>query len=132
MVTSMDYSEPQYMNSKQYIPNLPFYMIYPLQNAYLQELEYDRDYGRMKELYPMEAKKLQAKVEALCDALEYEGSMMYDEYPDRIMLQKLCDKLIAQEEETDEKLRQLIEVLLYHEMYQRRCKYRRCKNFFPT
>lgn len=32
------------------------------------------------------ARRLQPYVEECCDRLEYEGSMMYDEYPDRLSL----------------------------------------------
>ena len=31
---------------------------------------------------------MQLCVEAVCDELEYEGSPIYDEYPDRIFLEK--------------------------------------------
>lgn len=75
------------------MPKLPFYMTYPMQNLYETELEYERDMKRMKELYPKEVKKILICVEDQCDELEYPGSMMYDESPDRLMLEKIVDKI---------------------------------------
>lgn len=75
------------------MPKIPFYMTYPMQNLYETELEYERDMKRMKELYPKEVKKILVCVEDQCDELEYPGSMMYDESPDRLMLEKIVDKI---------------------------------------
>ena len=90
----MDYKQNQFMRMQQYqyAPQVPFYMSYP-QNIYMTELEYDRDMERMKELYPEEAKQIQGLVEEECDKLEYEGSMMFDEYPDRVTLKIICDRI---------------------------------------
>lgn len=45
-----------------------------------------RDYEYFKSLYPARAKKMQRYAEEVCDEMEYEGSPIYDEYPDRIVL----------------------------------------------
>ena len=71
----------------------PFYMTYPMQNLYETEMEYERDMQRMKDLYPREVKNILICVEDQCDELEYQGSMMYDEFPDRLMLEKIVDKI---------------------------------------
>lgn len=73
---------------------MPFYMTYPIQNLYLTEMEYERDMERMKELYPREVKQLQEMVERRCDEMEYEGSRMYDENPDRMMLEEETRRLL--------------------------------------
>ena len=44
-------------------------------------------------MYPAAIKGYQAKVEAVCDRMEYEGSPMYDEYPDRVMLDRICRQI---------------------------------------
>lgn len=136
----------------------PFYEAYPLQSLYMTELEYEKDMERMKELYPSEAKRIMEYVEDECDRMEYDGSLMFDEYPDRLMLRRICDRIYdkvsdddesmetedTQEEETAEAfvqrrrrrrdrdggLRNLIEVLLYNEMYKRRCRYKRCRRWW--
>ena len=64
-----------------------------MQNIYMTEMDYDRDMERMKELYPEEAKRIQKLVEEECDQMEYEGSMMFDEYPDRLMLKVICERI---------------------------------------
>ena len=90
----MDEKQKQLMRMQQYqyAPQLPFYMSYP-QNMYMTELEYERDMERMKELYPEDVKQIQSLVEEECDKMEYEGSMMFDEYPDRVMLKVICDRI---------------------------------------
>lgn len=90
----MDYKQ-ELMRMQQYqnAPHMPFYMSYPIQNIYMTELEYERDMERMKELYPEEARRIQKLVEEECDKMEYEGSMMFDEYPDRLMLKVICERI---------------------------------------
>ncbi|MDY5774708.1 MAG: hypothetical protein SPK14_02610 [Lachnospiraceae bacterium] len=143
--------------------NSPFYVPYPMQmqSNYLSDMEYEKDLERMKELYPQEAKEIQRYVEEECDRMEYEGSMMYDEYPDKVMLRKICQNImdrIQQDQSTQEiesseccgeeemargprpprrprpprgdGLSDLIEVLLYNEMYKRRCRHRRCNRWW--
>ncbi len=74
----------------------PFYMTYPMQNLYLTEMEYEKDMERMKALYPKEVSQLQQMVERRCDEMEYEGSRMYDENPDRYMLEEEVRRLLEQ------------------------------------
>ena len=76
-----------------YRNKIPFYMTYPMQNMYLTEMEYEKDMERMKELYPREVHDLQEMVERRCDELEYEGSRIYDENPDRYMLEEEARRL---------------------------------------
>jgi len=73
---------------------MPFYMTYPMQNLYLMEMEYEKDMERMKELYPREVQKLQQMIERRCDEMEYEGSRMYDENPDRRMLEEEVRRIL--------------------------------------
>jgi len=119
---------------------MPFYMTYPMQNLYLTEMEYEKDMERMKELYPREVKRIQDMVDEECDKMEYEGSLMFDEYPDRMMLGQITDRIADRMREADGKnleasqrrddLRNLIGVLLNHEMYRRRCRHRRCNRWW--
>lgn len=138
---------------------IPFYMAYPMQDVYLSEIEYERDRERLKEMYPKEAKRIQRVVEEECDKMEYDGSLMFDEYPDRVMVQKLCDDIYNKvydnttaEVETEQYKdrrpgggfpppppppprmdrggRDLIEILLFDEMFRRRCRHNRCRRFW--
>lgn len=82
----MDYKENLY-------PKMPFYMTYPVQNMYLTEMEYEKDMDRIKSYYPKETKAVMKLVEDRLDELEYEGSRIYDEEPDRLMIQMEVEKL---------------------------------------
>lgn len=111
---------------------LPFYMIYPLpltgqeEEAMMQDLEY------MQQLYPADAKKYQKKIAALLDTIDYEGSFLYDEYPCRWQMYRLCQSVMAvlrretedkREEVSAEKwawIEEMVQILLYYEVYKRR------------
>lgn len=95
--------------------------------------ETGRDMEYFQAMYPEKMKKLQIKAGELCDTIDYEGSILYDEYPDKVGLGRLCDELCRQEisEDTDEKeaewIRSAAEVLLYHEICRRRVRRRGLK-----
>lgn len=76
------------MNYQQY-PHMPFYMTYPIPMFYNDDDVIEKDLDYMKELYPDIAKKIQNYVEEACDKMDYSGSMIYDEYPDKTMLRKV-------------------------------------------
>ena len=59
----------------------------------MSEMETERDLQYLQQMYPADAKKMQKKVEEELDKLEYEGSMMYDEYPDRVSMLLICDRI---------------------------------------
>ena len=66
----------------------PFYMTYPMQNLYEAEMEYEKDIERIKQWHPKEVQRIQKMVDERCDELEYEGSRLFDEEPDRNMMQR--------------------------------------------
>jgi len=146
-------------NKEDLYYQMPFYMTYPMQNLYLMEMEYEKDMERMKELYPREVQNLQKMIERRCDEMEYEGSRMYDENPDRRMLEeevrRILEKflrenpqyenmrppiqpmprsedLMAQNRGYDDNtwLRSLIGILFHDEIYRRRCRHRRCNRWW--
>ncbi len=130
------FEESYFRMPEEYAGRIPFYLTYPMTNVYQTEKEYERDMERIKELYPKRMKKLLAYVEEECDKLEYEGSMMYDEYPDKVTLYRIAanvyDKAVPiqetgrRENGRDRDLLDVIQVLLYDEMYRRRGRRRRC------
>ena len=179
----MDYKQESFYGmSNQNTAKMPFYMAYPMQNIYLEEMEYVRDMEKLKEMYPKEVRDIQRLVEDECDKMEYEGSMMFDETPDRLMLARIVDRIYdgvagrnmaetydfeaeqyeghMQAEELpmegarmerwrpemmpprpgrrpserrrhrDNDLENLIRVLLFNEMHQRRCRHRRCRRWW--
>lgn len=120
---------------------LPFYMAYPFPQFYEDDREQERDRRLMRSFYSRPARKIQELVDQECDRMEYEGSMMFDEYPDKFMMSQICarieEKFRAQEEDEEQAqaldccgLIDLIGVILYNEMYRRRCRRRRCRRYF--
>lgn len=89
-----------YRTPQQNMSKIPFYMAYPMQTIYMEELEYARDLDKLKGMYPKEVRAIQEMVEDECDKMEYEGSLMFDEYPDRLMLEMLVDKILQKVEDT--------------------------------
>lgn len=56
----------------------------------VQDLEY------LQGMYPGYMKRLQEYVVSACDHLDYKNSPMYDEYPDRILINQICDSICSQ------------------------------------
>lgn len=116
---------------------------------YEQERYASQDLRRFRANYPENAALIQNYVEDACDRMDYEGSRMYDEYPDRYMLRKTCTSISNQIKKDSgamgveagflgkcnnlpkETLDDLIEVLFYNEVYRRRQRRRRGKKFYP-
>ncbi len=110
---------------------LPFYLAYPdfyeprREAMLLQDLDY------LQQMYPGEVKRYQRRIAEMLDKTDYEGSMIYDEYPDRYSLQALARsmlKVLEKEEETPP-TQDMIQVLLCDEIYKRRHGGRRGKLF---
>lgn len=118
---------------------LPFYMTYPLPMYYQEEDSIIRDLEYLQQMYPAEAKRYQKMIASILDKLDYEGSMIYDEYPDRWQLYKLAMDILERikREDTREEENQnvppekwewmgdMIQILLFYEIYKRRHNSRR-------
>ena len=127
----------------------PFYATQGSPGFYNEEREQEKEFDLMRSYYPDTARRIQEKAEAQCQLLDYEGSRLYDEYPDRFMLYHIChDRLMMRglcrqireqvagelemQEVGDRFLDDLIEVLVYQEISRRRCRRRRCRKCFRT
>ena len=114
-------------------------MTYPgigadLTGGYQSEETVIRDLEYLQQLYPRQVKKYQRRVAEILDKMDYEGSMIYDEYPDRYGMERLTESvwnIIKREEqsqnpqemqnaETWEWIKALLFVLLNTEVYKRR------------
>ena len=107
----------------------PFYVAYANPALYDGERIQEQEFALMKSYYPEAAGRIQEKVEEACQLLDYEGSRLYDEYPDKFMLHQLCRQIRTQVEgETaaqgvpDSLMDDLIQVLLCQEISRRRCR----------
>lgn len=113
---------------------LPFYMTYPGYLRPEQESAILKDLDYLQQTYPGEVKRYQRKIAEILDKLDYEGSMIYDEYPDRYTIMrwaKTITDIIRKEEEgaaesatsNPEKwewMTDMMQVLLCNEIYKRR------------
>lgn len=72
---------------------LPYYMVYPMPFVYDDGRMDERDTEYMKSLYPDVAKRILPYVEEECDRMEYQNSMIYDEYPDKLQLRMMCSRV---------------------------------------
>lgn len=127
---------------------LPFYMAYPLPMYYQEEDTVTRDLEYLQQMYPSEAKRYQKIIAELLNQMDYEGSCIYDEYPDKWQLYRLTqtamDKIKRMErmesrgngqpldngmaEEAEgvmqdkpwEWIEEFVQVLLYYEIYKKR------------
>lgn len=107
---------------------LPYYMAYPMPLQYDDERMERRDFEYMKSMYPITVKKILPYVEMECDRMSYMGSVIYDEYPDQLQIRMMCNRIydkMNEEEKENKQLKELIQVLVFQELHQRRCQYRR-------
>lgn len=117
---------------------LPFYMTYPMPPEYREEDTVMRDLEYLQQMYPKDAKRYQQRISEILDKIDYQGSLIYDEYPDRWQLYGIADNILAilkreaKEEAlenkdappiTEEKwewISDMIQILLFYEIYKRR------------
>lgn len=113
---------------------MPFYLSYSTPYFMKEEDSVLRDLEYLQEMYPKQAKDMQKRIVAVLDKMDYEGSMLYDEYPDKWQLYRLTDAVVAilrrEEEEkefpehiTEEKwewIKDMVQIVLYYEIYKRR------------
>lgn len=116
----------------------PYYPMYPeyrnwdqmSENRIVEDLEY------LQQMYPAYAKRYQIRVKEILDKMDYDGSMIYDQYPDRWQLERLVRSIVAilkreemeanpGQEADDTKwawIQELVTLLLYYEILKRRQK----------
>ena len=115
-------------------PIIPFYVAYPNYQMYSDEYRRMQDLEYLQAMYPSDVKKYQRKINQVLDRIDYEGSMIYDEYPDRISLYKLATDITEmivsemrneqmEESQIDkEHIGTIVQILLYYEIHKRRYK----------
>ena len=122
---------------------IPFYVQgNAIPGVYYSQLgmDNDRDIEYVKEMYPQTFSRLQELVEQESTRQEFVGSMMFDEYPDKMgvlrMVNRIFETVKREERECpegnecikypdDQWLKDIIMLLLLNEMYRRRQRRRR-------
>lgn len=116
----------------------------------------EQDIRYMRSCYPNRAKDMLEMLCETCDQMEYQGSCMFDDYPDKETLHHMVDQLYEQKKQWDmknptkrvenlfdnpeltlsqleEKMeKELLLVLMCDEMHRRRMRYQRRKELFST
>lgn len=109
-------------------PSLPYYMTYPLpeENFNSSDRRSDREYFR--QMYPQEVKRYIRVIVEVLDRMDIKESYIYDEYPDKIRLERLSEiilRLIPLEKNMNrDTQRNLVRILLLEEIIERRDKKR--------
>ena len=104
------------------------FMSFPME---LTQIEMEEGVMDHKYLYPVEVSEIQREIEEQCDRMEYDGSMMYDEFPDKIRVEALSKRICEstecrhQEEISNRWKYALVQMMLCNEMSYRRER-RRC------
>lgn len=106
--------------------------------------ENDKDMDYFKQFYPQSMTQIQEIIEDECDKLEYQGSMMFDEHPDKWALKAMSNKIYDRarpprpdrphdgnnphrpSRDDNNLWDDIIQVLLFNEMSRRRCRFRNC------
>lgn len=113
---------------------LPYYMAYPAPFQYDDDKVERLDFDYMKSMYPQLAKKILPLVEEECERMDYEGSVIYDEYPDQLQIRLMCnrvyDKVKDMEEIVIDNLKEMIQLMLFQEIFRCRCEHRRKRRKF--
>ncbi len=116
-------------------PNYPGYQPYRnwdqlSEDRVIEDLEY------LQQMYPAYAKRYQVRVRDILERMDYDGSMIYDQYPDKWQLEQLAGSILtilkneeyganpqAADMPEDPKwmwIQELITVLLYYEILTKR------------
>lgn len=108
---------------KQCIYPMGSSMTFPLELAQIKDEDFSLD---NRYLYPVEVMEIQQIIEDRCDQMEYDGSLMYDEYPDKVCIEAMAKNICKnvdckyQEEISNRWMCALIQMMVCNEMSYRR------------
>lgn len=119
----INYIEKRFvMENKKYLKGNM--MTFPLE---LTEVGKEEKILDNRYLYPPEIKDIQMEIEEICDKMEYDGSMMFDECPDKVTVERVVKEICSRNNygnccaDGDRKwFTALIQVMLCNEMGYRR------------
>lgn len=99
-----EYSQmPPYSQMPSY-SQMPPYQAWPMMEYPPEVVDKDSEIEFWKGMYPEKMKKIQTFVEEACNKMDYEGSAMYDECPDKVTLYRIATMIydmIMEEEDFD-------------------------------
>ena len=105
-------------------PPLPYFMAYPLPEDNKNGTDKGNDREYFRQIYPQEVKRYVRVIAEVLDRMDINESYIYDEYPDKIRLERLVEtilRLIPLEKNISrDSQRNLVQVLLWEEVIDRR------------
>lgn len=117
-----------------------FYKTYLLDSFLEDAKRMEKEQEMMFSYLPEEYRRLQKKIEDVCDKMEYEGSRMYDEQPDGNVIHQMSKKILEQmrtsedgfwgtEQEKDKYQEDMVCCFLCNEMFRRRYRSWQAKRY---
>lgn len=117
--------QEQHMDNRR--TPLPYFMTYPLPEDNSTDRRNDRDYFR--QMYPQEVKSYIRVIVEVLDRMDIRESYIYDEYPDKVRLERLSETILRliplEKNMSRETQRNLVRVLLWEEIIERRDRNKR-------
>lgn len=110
-------------------PPMPYFMAYPLPEETMDNKDRINDREYFRQMYPQEVKRYIRVIVEVLDRIDIVESYIYDEYPDKIRLERLAEtilRLIPLEKNISrDSQKNLVRVLLWEEVIDRRNKNRK-------
>lgn len=125
------------------------YMPFYVQGSALSGMYYQpwndgetKDLEQLKEMYPKATRRIQEIIDEECDRHEFEGSVLYDQHPDKLavsfIVNRIFDRLRMENEAAEASqnfpdeawLKDIITIMLLTEMYRRRTIRRNRRRYF--
>ena len=112
-------------------PPIPYFMANPLSEETMNNADRRNDREYFRQMYPQEVKRYIRVIIEVLDRMDIRESYIYDEYPDRLRLERLSDTILRlvplEKNISRETQKNLIRVLLWEEIIERREHNRRQK-----
>lgn len=91
-----------------------------MHNDFYPDIEY------LRSLYPISILPIYHIVSDACDKLEYDGSILFDEYPDKELLYRFTEDIIRSipQEYSGKYLNELVSIIVINEFIHRRIRRR--------
>lgn len=105
-------------------PPMPYFMEYADVEDENEALSKDTERDYFRQLYPVTVKRYLRVIFEVLDRMDGKGSYIYDEYPDKISLERLAENILRfiplEKNVLRETQSNLVKVLLYEEIIRRR------------
>ena len=105
-------------------PAIPYFMTYNIPQEESEDLKQSLDRGYFRQMYPQVVKRYLRVIAEVLDRIDEKDSYIYDEYPDKIRLERLTEVVLnlipLEKNMMRETQKNLVQVLIWEEIIQRR------------